>query len=233
MYQLYLGKSISKAVQAQIDEMQAYIGTQIIPDKIVVHRAEGYFGSGNPYGCLHTVTLPNGKTLDQALEEARLAGPSAIAKMEHEINTASTRHVATNNCFTSAFYNELQSQGSGKVVWELEVQKGAKGAFIEGNNFDGSISSECEIILQKDSKFQITSIKWDDSIQRWKVKAKVLYWVIRRAAARPYVRLCHCPDCAAGAYPTHLFSLISVSVSLRSMRGVRFLSRGLCCGSGM
>lgn len=167
------GKSISKAVQAQIDEMQAYIGTQIIPDKIVVHRAEGYFGSGNPYGCLHTVTLPNGKTLDQALEEARLAGPSAIAKMEHEINTASTRHVATNNCFTSAFYNELQSQGSGKVVWELEVQKGAKGAFIEGNNFDGSISSECEIILQKDSKFQITSIKWDDSIQRWKVKAKV------------------------------------------------------------
>lgn len=167
------GKSISKAVQAQIDEMQAYIGTQIIPDKIVVHRAEGYFGSGNPYGCLHTVTLPNGKTLDQALEEARLAGSSAIAKMEHEINTASTRHVATNNCFTSAFYNELQSQGSGKVVWELEVQKGAKGAFIEGNNFDGNISSECEIILQKDSKFQIVSIKWEDSIQKWKVKAKV------------------------------------------------------------
>ena len=44
------------------------------------------------------------------------------------------------------------------VHWDLLVEKGSKGAFLEGINFDGGSHSETEILLQKDSKIVITGI---------------------------------------------------------------------------
>ena len=170
------GGTISPTTQKQIDAIQSYINTQTLPETVVVHRAEGYWGSGNPYGCLHTAKLADGTPLDQALEKARLGGETAIKNMEYSINVGGARYVATNERFTSArlLPKGNGSGGSGKVVWELSVQKGSKGVFLDGNNFDGSLSSECEVLLQKDSKFEITGIKWDPSINKWRVKAKVV-----------------------------------------------------------
>lgn len=170
------GGTISPTTQKQIDAIQSYINTQTLPETVVVHRAEGYWGSGNPYGCLHTAKLADGTPLDQALEKARLGGETAIKNMEYSINVGGKRYVATNERFTSArlLPKGNGSGGSGKVIWELSVQKGSKGVFLDGNNFDGSLSSECEVLLQKDSKFEITGIKWDSSINKWRVKAKVV-----------------------------------------------------------
>ena len=171
------GGTISPKTQKQIDAIQSYINTQTIPDTIVCYRVEGYWGPGNPYGCLHTAKLADGTPLDQALEKARLGGETAIKNMEYSINVAGARYVATNERFTSGRILPDSSngkKGSGKVVWELSVQKGSKGVFLDGNNFDGSLSSECEVLLQKDSKFEITGIKWDPSINKWRVKAKVV-----------------------------------------------------------
>ena len=171
------GGAIPEYTQKQIDAIQSYINTQTLPETVIVYRVENYYGPGNPYGCLHTAKLADGTPLDQALEKALQGGDTAIKNMEYSINTAGKRYVATNERFTST---SLLPQGDGsgghggKVVWELSVQKGSKGVFLDGNNFDGSLSSECEVLLQKDSKFEITGIKWDSSIGKWRVKAKVV-----------------------------------------------------------
>ncbi len=170
---------VSPHVQAQIDAIQSYLSTQILPESIKVTRVEGYYGSGNPYGCLHTATLPDGTPLDKALEQARLAGGQAIKDMEYKVNVqtiASGENLtATNERFTSTRIADSGSgkSGSGKIVWDLTIEKGSKGCYLEGNNMDGSINSEKEFILQKDSKFVITGIKWDPSIDKWRVTAKV------------------------------------------------------------
>lgn len=168
-------KPISPATKAQIDAIQSYINTQKLPETVTMYRVEGYWGFGNPYGCLGSVKLSNGQTLDQALEAAVKKGPAAIKAFEKAINIDGVRYTATNERFTSASLAPADpSAGSGRIVWELSVQKGSKAAFIEGNNFTGSLSSECEMLLQKDSKFVITGIKWDENIKKWRVKAKVV-----------------------------------------------------------
>ena len=129
----------------------------------------------NPYGCLFLVDY-NGKPLSQVLDAAVAAGPSAIAQVEDQINSSSKKLVATNERFTSACVLPeaiYSGQGGGKVVWEFTLKKGSKGAFLEGTNFGGGLSSECEILLQKDSQFEITSIEWDSSIQKWIISADV------------------------------------------------------------
>ncbi len=168
-------KPVSPATKAQIDAIQSYINTQKLPETVTMYRTEGYFGHGNPYGCLGSVKLTNGQTLDQALEAAVKNGPAAIKAFEKAINIDGVRYTATNERFTSAsLAPATPTKGGGRIVWELSVQKGSKAAFLEGNNFTGTLSGECEMLLQKDSKFVITGIKWDDNLKKWKVKAKVV-----------------------------------------------------------
>ena len=172
------GGSISPHTQKQIDDLQAFINTQVIAEDITLKRVEGYYFAGstdNPYGCLFLVDY-NGKPLSQVLDAAVAAGPSAIAQVEDQINSSSKKLVATNERFTSACVLPeaiYSGQGGGKVVWEFTLKKGSKGAFLEGTNFGGGLSSECEILLQKDSQFEITSIEWDSSIQKWIISADV------------------------------------------------------------
>jgi hypothetical protein len=177
---------IDSSTLSKIDKLQEYINSQVIQGHITVTRVEGFYGSGNPYGCLGTVEI-NGKTLDIAMEEALLNGKKAIQKLEDQINLSLVNYVAQNERFTSTkaactmkpdgknvdWTGPNTIQGSGKVVWQLDITPGTKGAFIEGNNFSGKLSSEAEIILQRDSYFEITNVHWDKDIKRWVVKAKV------------------------------------------------------------
>lgn len=176
------GGSISPHTQKQIDDLQAFINTQVIAEDITLKRVEGYYFAGstdNPYGCLFLVDY-NGKPLSQVLDAAIKASqngdPSAIQDVEYQINMGNQKLVATNERFTSACVlpEAINSAaGGGKVVWELTLKKGSKGAFLEGTNFGGGLSSECEILLQKDSQFEITGIKYDSTIGKWVVKANV------------------------------------------------------------
>ncbi len=165
--------NLSPYVKAQVEAMQSYINTQVLSEDIHLVRQEGYYHSGNSnqYGCLKSITLPNGKTLDKALSEAVASGQAAIDAIEDQINLAPIRYKAHNERFTSAFFYNKAGGASGKVVWDLTVKKGSKGVFLEGNNFDGSLSGECEFLLQKDSKFEIVNIEWKNGY--WKVKANV------------------------------------------------------------
>lgn len=171
--------SISPSTQKQIDDLQAYINTQVIPEDIVLKRVEGYYCSGktdNPYGCLFKVDF-NGRPLSEVLDEAVAGGTSSIQAIEDAINYGcKSKLVARNERFTSACVlpEAIKSgTGLGKVVWNLTLKKGSKGAFLEGTNFGGCLSSECEILLQKDSQFEITGIEWDSKIKKWVIDANV------------------------------------------------------------
>lgn len=171
--------SISPSTQKQIDDLQAYINTQVIQEDIVLKRVEGYYSAGktdNPYGCLFKVDF-SGRPLSDALNEAIAGGPSAIQAIENEINYGcKSKLVAKNERFTSACVIPeaiASNGGSGKVVWNFTLKKGSKGAFLEGSNYKGTLSSECEILIQKDSQFEITGIEWDSTIQRWIIDANV------------------------------------------------------------
>jgi len=180
------GQSIHPSTQKEIDALTKYIETQVIEEDITLTRVEGYYSTGvcdNPYGCLGSVNY-KGKPLNQVLDETlaklkydkdgNLLNPEVVQSMETELNMMPGALVATNERFTSAcVLPGATGQGSGKVVWNLTLKKGSKGAFLEGNNFDGGLSSECEILLQRDSKFEITGIQWDDKIKKWVVDADV------------------------------------------------------------
>ncbi len=171
------GGTVSTWVQKQINDIQAYINTQVIPEDIHIGRVEGYYTANyktnNPYGCLSNSTF-EGKALDKVLDDAIAGGTQAI----HELEDKLSQNVlyATNERFTSAMVLDgaiSKNEGTGKVVWDLTLKKGSKGAFLEGTNFSGGLSTECEILLQANSKFEITGIQWDASIQKWIVSANV------------------------------------------------------------
>lgn len=175
---------LNPAILDQIAHIESYISTQVIPEDLSLYRVEGYYGGGNSYGCLGSITLTNGKTLDVALEEAVAGGEDAIKAMEKSISMGELdletgkfkKYVAVNERFTSTrlLKSGNGSAGSGKVVWEFNIKKGSKAVFMEGNNITGSLSGECEVILQKDSQFIITDIKYDKNIKKWVVKADVV-----------------------------------------------------------
>ena len=175
---------LNPAILDQIAHIESYISTQVIPEDLSLYRVEGYYGGGNSYGCLGSITLTNGKTLDVALEEAVAGGEDAIKAMEKSISMGELdletgkfkKYVAVNERFTSTrlLKSGNGSAGSGKVVWEFNIKKGSKAVFMEGNNITGSLSGECEVILQKDSQFIITEIKYDKNIKKWVVKADVV-----------------------------------------------------------
>ena len=79
--------------------------------------------------------------------------------------------VATQEHFMSAtMAGPMAGIGECKPVhWDLLVEKGSKGAFLEGINFEGGIQYETEILLQKDSKIVIQGIDFDYNDKKWKL----------------------------------------------------------------
>ena len=157
------GTGIGGTVKEQIDNIQSYISTQVLDKPITVYRGEGY-------EVLGSVKLNDGSglTLDQALMNAANGSKAdRDALIDHILDHD---YVATQERFMST--SMLPGHNfSGSIVWELEVQKGSKGVFLEGINVQGSFSSECELLLQKDSQILITDIEYKNN--QWHLKGKV------------------------------------------------------------
>ena len=152
------GKPIAPSVKAEIAQIQSFINTQVINEPIKVIRGEGY-------EVLNSVTFPDGTTFPLAAEMQKALNyykatedKSLIENLKKFINSKVC--VATQEHFMSAtLAGPMPYIGKEKPVhWDLLVEKGSKGAFLEGINFDGGSHSETEILLQKDSKIVITGI---------------------------------------------------------------------------
>ena len=164
------GKPISSSVKQQIDQIQSFINTQVINEPIRVKRGEGY-------EVLNSVTFADGTSFPLAAEMQKAlqhyfdtkGDKSQIEKLKNFINKKEC--VATQEHFMSAtMAGPMAGIGECKPVhWDLLVEKGSKGAFLEGINFEGGIQSETEILLQKDSKIVIQGIDFDYNDKKWKL----------------------------------------------------------------
>ncbi len=164
------GKPISSSVKQQIDQIQSFINTQVINEPIRVKRGEGY-------EVLNSVTFADGTSFPLAAEMQKAlqhyfdtkGDKSQIEKLKNFINKKEC--VATQEHFMSAtMAGPMAGIGECKPVhWDLLVEKGSKGAFLEGINFDMGGHSETEILLQKDSKIVIQGIDFDYNDKKWKL----------------------------------------------------------------
>ncbi len=151
-----------------IKKIQAYINTQVIHSPITIKRNEGY-------GVLHSVTLPNGKHLDEAMQEA-LAHFNATKGDRTKINEVRKMvlgqiSVAHQEHFMSASIAGPAPFESYPVHWTFNVEQGSKGVLLEGVNPSGAHQNETEILLQKDSKITITAIDYKNG--KWQLEGNI------------------------------------------------------------
>lgn len=164
------GMHIAPDVKQKIDQIQSFINTQVINEPIRVKRGEGY-------EVLNSVTFADGTSFPLAAEMQKAlqhyfdtkGDKSQIEKLKNFINKKEC--VATQEHFMSAtMAGPMAGIGECKPVhWDLLVEKGSKGAFLEGINFDMGGHSETEILLQKDSKIVIQGIDFDYNDKKWKL----------------------------------------------------------------
>lgn len=151
-----------------IKKIQAYINTQVIHSQIKIKRNEGY-------EVLHSVTLPNGKHLDEAMQEA-LAHFNATKGDRTKINEVRKMvlgqvSVAHQEHFMSATIAGPAPFDSSPVHWDFKVEQGSKGVLLEGVNPSGAHQNETEILLQKDSKITITAIDYKNG--KWQLEGNI------------------------------------------------------------
>lgn len=161
------GKPLTQDVKSKVDKIQEYINTQVVKEPMTVYRKEGT-------EVLASVKLPNGKTLEQAMADAKAhyykTNPHDDTLIEQVKNWVKKGNlVATQERFMSTSYSP--NVWSGDLHWELEVQKGSKGVFLEGVNVKGHNQGECEFLLQKDSNILITDIDFKNG--HWELKGSV------------------------------------------------------------
>ena len=155
-------------VADDIQKIQAYLNTQVIHSQITIKRNEGY-------EVLHSVTLPNGKHLDDAMQEA-VAHFNATKGDRTKINEVRKMvlgqiSVAHQEHFMSATIAGPAPFDSSPVHWDFKVEQGSKGVLLEGVNPSGAHQNETEILLQKDSKITITAIDYKNG--KWQLEGNI------------------------------------------------------------
>lgn len=150
----------------KIDALQSYISTQVIHTPVTIRRNEGY-------EVFRSVKLPNGKTLDKAMEEAYNAWAASgykdktpIEKLKQMVNSGD--YTASQEHFMSATIAGPAPFYSYPVHWEITVEKGSKGVLLEGAKVNAGLGSETEILIQKDSEIKILGLDFDYTNKKWK-----------------------------------------------------------------
>lgn len=146
----------------QIEAITQYIDTQSISEDIKVYRGEGY-------EVLDSVEL-NGKKLSTLMHDA------AYFSDQQEIDNLilmieQGNYVAHQERFMSTSLLK-DSAFSDSIVWELDVPAGSKGVFLEGCNISGSLSNECEYLLQRDCRILIKHADFKDG--KWHLKGSIV-----------------------------------------------------------
>jgi hypothetical protein len=70
------------------------------------------------------------------------------------------------------FMAQVSSSRQPKLMWEIHVPKGSRGAYVSTND-KGSDENEQEFLLPRDSKFRILEVNHDASANRYHVKARL------------------------------------------------------------
>ncbi len=156
-----LKKPIPQYVQDQIKVITDYIDTQTLNEGMTVYRREDL-------EVLNSIII-NGKELSQLMTDCA-GDPKKISQLIDVVEQGN--YVATQERFMSTSLRE-DATLYGCILWELDLPAGTKGVFLEGLNVKGDLASECEFLLQRNSKIRIKKINYDKSKGIWRIKAEI------------------------------------------------------------
>lgn len=161
----------NSSFKKDIENLSSYISTQVINSPITVRRNEGY-------GKLMTgYIMPSGKDLDFEMRKAEAhfintGDRSLIDKIEdYVLNSADEVKIHAAGFMSASIAGPAPNISGENVQLHMTVEKGSKGALLEGLNPDGGLKYETEILLQKDSEVVITGIKYESG--HWQIEAEL------------------------------------------------------------
>lgn len=143
-------------------KMEAFLNTQSLPRKMTVKRVEGD-------STVKGINVGD-SNLGQMLEEALKTGK--IEELRNNIRNGNIEF--TNNNFVgTTLAKDYAFDGQNKIKWDITLPKGSKAAFLEGASSE-AIFGEAEVLLQRNSKFKITDVKYNPQEKSWEFKAEML-----------------------------------------------------------
>ena len=150
-------------IKAQIDSITQYIDSQSTSQPMKVYRGEGY-------EVLDSVEI-NGKKLSSLMMEAELSHDQQ--KIDNLIDMIEQgNYVAYQERFMSTSLLKKHAFKNTEIAWELDVPAGSKGVFLEGCNISGSLSNECEYLLQRGCKILIKEMEYKNG--QWYIKGSII-----------------------------------------------------------
>lgn len=150
-------------IKAQIDSITQYIDSQSTSQPMKVYRGEGY-------EVLDSVEI-NGKKLSSLMMEAELSYDQQ--KIDNLIDMIEQgNYVAYQERFMSTSLLKKHAFKNTEIAWELDVPAGSKGVFLEGCNISGSLSNECEYLLQRGCKILIKEMEYKNG--QWYIKGSII-----------------------------------------------------------
>ena len=141
---------------------------------VTVKRAEGY-------EVLDSVIMSDGSTIN--LGEQMRNAAKACKQNGSKGNDSAIENLKSlyGNTILKANQERFMSTSlAGKapfsekpVIWEMTVEKGSKGVFLETANVNSGLETETEFLLQKDSVIEILGFDFDYTKHKWIVYGKV------------------------------------------------------------
>ncbi len=163
---------ITADVQKKIGAITNYLNLFETKKDLTVYRGEKSFG------LFKNLIGLNDKPLDENLsifmEKLQLLPEDeAIRLAELYINqNLKKQSVLQSRFMSTAMTNKAAQKYAEKVLWEIEIPAGSKGASIESFNIERK--SEAEFLLQKNSKLVINGGIYDPKNKILKLKAKIV-----------------------------------------------------------
>ena len=161
------GTPIPEHLQREIDALQNCISGQKVSDPFLVYRTEGIEFLDN-----FSINIDGQNT---TLAEAMKNCKTEADRLKLMENVSKNNYTATQERFTSTSMFKPSNVGTNDasmIVWELEVQPGSQGIYIEGANYTGKLCREREFLLQKNSNIEITGMKFGDD-GKWHLQGKI------------------------------------------------------------
>ena len=152
--------------------MTKYIDTQTIKEPIKVFRTDTFH-------ILSNVKTKNGTNINlaQIMQDAE-GNPKLVNEVrefvaDNEISTKQAAFLSTSLNNNIADFFGFNNRDKNNIIWEMTVESGSKGVYLEAFNANNVLSRENEFLLQRGANIKISDVVFDDKNGIWKIKANV------------------------------------------------------------
>ena len=146
-----------------------FLNTQKLRHDVEVYRGEG------SYGIFRSVKFADGSTLEDLISEFTekiQLGQVTETEIESFVKKKLLPNSIKQECFLStAIERDAVERYAKKVLWHIDVPKGAKGSMIESYNVERA--SEAELLMQKGSSLLIKNARYNAENKLWELWANL------------------------------------------------------------